>query len=365
MEATAGAEATSANKWQEWAARHQALLLGLCVLIALLLRLYALFAESFVARDAVYYLDLAEKWSRADFASLLADDPRLHVLPMYCFLVKLAIQAGMGPLAAALAVSVTLGTALVPVMYGCGRALFDSRGMGLLTALLTAAHPIFVELSAQVFREDAMLLGLGAALWLAVKGEKKLHWWLWSGVGVAFAILSRYEALEAVGAAGVYLGLNWALGVAKWRGQIAKYGCFLLGVALGLALFSLIMGVPWRFYDVNFFNRVKGYLCWSFGATSARSPAGVSSRFSWPWPSACSSGYGRASKSAIGAPASPRWRSCFSWWRGVASSPIFIRTVTRRRWRSRQSFFPLGCLGACGAVSRLPLSIRLARNVVS
>lgn len=260
MEATAGAEATSANKWQEWADRHQAMLLGLCVLLALFLRLYTLFAESFIDRDAVYYLDLAEKWSRADFATLMAGDPRLHVLPMYYFFVKLAIQAGFTPLAGALAVNIALGTALVPVMYGCGRALFASRGMGLLTALLTAAHPMFVELSAQVFREDAMLLGLGAALWFAVKGEKKLHWWLGSGVGVAFAILSRYEALEAVGAAGVYLGLNWALGVAKVRGQIAKYGCFLFGVAMGLALFSLMMGIPWRFYDVNFFNRVKDYL---------------------------------------------------------------------------------------------------------
>ncbi|MBP5232914.1 MAG: glycosyltransferase family 39 protein [Planctomycetes bacterium] len=260
MEATLGAEATSADKWQEWASRHQALLLGLCVAVALLLRLHALFAESFVNRDAVYYLDLAEKWSRADFATLMAGDPRLHVLPMYCFFVKLAIQAGLAPLTAALAVNLALGTALVPVMYGCGRALFASRGMGLLTALLTAVHPIFVDVSVQVFREDPMLLGLGAALWLAVKGEKKLHWWLGSGVGVAFAILSRYEALEAVGAAGVYLGLNWALGVAKVRGQIAKYGCFLLGVAMGIALFSLMMGIPWRFYDVNFINRVKDYL---------------------------------------------------------------------------------------------------------
>ena len=46
----------------------------------------------------------------------------------------------------------------------------------------------------------------------------------------------------------------------KWRGKIVKYACFLLGVATGLALFSLVMGIPWRFYDVNFFNRVKGYL---------------------------------------------------------------------------------------------------------
>lgn len=260
MEVAAEAQATSAGKWQEWVDRHQGLLLGLCVLAALLLRLHMLFAESFIDRDAVYYLDLAEKWSRADFASLMVADPRLHVLPMYYFFVKLAIQAGFAPLTGALAVNLALATALVPVMHGCGRALFNSRGMGLLTAALTAAHPIFVEVSVQVFREDAMLFGLGVALWLAVKGEKKPHWWLGSGVGVAFAILSRYEALEALGAAGVYLGLNWALGVAKWRGQIVKYACFLLGVATGLALFSLVMGIPWRFYDVNFFNRVKGYL---------------------------------------------------------------------------------------------------------
>ena len=233
----------------------------LCIAAALLVRLYVLYAEQFIDRDAVYYLDLVRQWHAGSFRDLMRDDPQLYVLPMAYFLFKEAMRLGVDSLTAAYIVNIGLGTALVPLMYGCGKEIFASRGMGLLAALLTAFNPLLVDLSVQILRDVAMLFGLAVALWCAVKGERKSWgWWFPAGIGVAFAVLSRYEAAEALPLAGVYLGVDWLTGGGGLRQAAGKIGCLVLGTLVGLVVFSAVMGVPWEFYSVNFLNKAKAYL---------------------------------------------------------------------------------------------------------
>jgi uncharacterized membrane protein len=121
-------------------------LLALCILVALGVRVFAA-ARSGLWRDEGLFLFIVQSPSLAEMLDFLRHNES-HP-PLFYLLMRAWLGIFGDSEAAALALPVLLGVALVPVMYAIGTRVF-SRRVGVVAAILTALSPVLVEYSAQV-----------------------------------------------------------------------------------------------------------------------------------------------------------------------------------------------------------------------
>jgi len=192
--------------------RHEALALGILLLLAALFRALRWSAVAVIFNDGPTFIGLAEAVAAGEWATVLGH--QYH--PLYPVLVAAAHAVIDDWEIAAVTVSVLGGTAAVGCLYGFARAAF-----GITTAFAAAAilavHPSAIEFSGDVQSEGiylALFLGAVWALWLALRSASPAAAAL-AGLLSGLAYLTRPEGigLLAVGgalAAGHVLRRSWS-----------------------------------------------------------------------------------------------------------------------------------------------------------
>ncbi len=199
-----------------------AILLALALLLAVGLRLL-LAARSGLWRDEALFLFVA----RSPTAGALLDFLRGHEShpPLFYFLMRMWLAVWGDSEAAALALPVLLGVALVPAMYLVGSRMF-SRRTGLIAAALAAASPTLSLHSALV--RPYSLLPLLCLLSI---------YFLWRGLEGG---VQRAWALHAAFTLGLLLTHNW--GWLVYAGQ-AVMAAVLIALPGGRPRMALVR--PW------------------------------------------------------------------------------------------------------------------------
>ena len=217
--------------------------------------------EPDLGRDAVLYVDIAESWAAGGWAGVLERMHGFYLPPCMFWWIKIFIQAGMSPLAAAIMVNMAAGIIMIPLFYAIGKVLFASRKAGVIAAFLAAYNPRLVEYSTEVMRENFMLSGLAVMLLFTVLGFRKNSlYFLGSGFFTVYSILSRMEALEVLPLMGACLALLAIFRIYPLKKLLLCAAYFLIGCIAGCIIFYFLFGIPSEFYTGNFFIRGKSAL---------------------------------------------------------------------------------------------------------
>ena len=236
-------------------------LLLAAVLFGAFLRIFIFLREPQVGQDAVYYLEVSEMWSRSSFSALLEDDPSFYIPPVMLGIIQLFIRMGCSPLSAGIALNLIFGIGLIPLFYLAGRYLFDSGKAGVVAAFLISFNPILVDYSANIMRENFMLFFEVLFLLFAVLGfRKKNIFFAASGFFLAWAVFSRYEALEILPLMAFSFAWFAALRVFTWKKILIGNVYFWGGLAVGCILLIWIFGIPFHFFETTVLRKIEGTL---------------------------------------------------------------------------------------------------------
>ena len=220
-------------------------LLAAAVLFGIFLRIILFWREPQLSRDAIYYLQVAEIWSKNNFEALLKYDPAFHIPPVMFGFIQFFIRLGLSPLAAGNILNLLAGIVLIPVFYLIARYLFESRKAGVTAAFLTAFNPVLVDYSTNVMRENFMLLFLAAALLGMILGfRREKIWFAASGFFTVFGIFSRYEALEILPQIILTFACFGIFRLFPWRTIFIGSIWFIIGMIIALTLLILLFGIP-------------------------------------------------------------------------------------------------------------------------
>ena len=243
-----------------WRVAGWVLLVVGIILLAWMLRLYRLGAQSFWYDEgyAVYVAGLGPTetlyWSSRDF-----------VPPLHSYLLALWLPLGGWGEFSARFLSAWTGTFAVAVLARMGKDL-HSRQAGLLTGLLAALSPFYVwhSQNARMYMPQA-LFGLLATLFLIRALRRPERWWRWAGLALLDA-----SALYAQ-ATGTFLVAFHALVIlASGLGRARRLRLVRGGLAL---VGALALWLPWVVYALPFLGANAGYwpgrLNWQFVLSGA------------------------------------------------------------------------------------------------
>ena len=240
-------------------------LLFAAVATGAVLRCLVLSVEPDLGRDAVLYVEIAESWATGGWAGVLERMRGFYLPPCMFWWIKIFIQAGMSPLAAAIMVNMAAGIIIVPLFYTIAKSLFNSRKAGVIAAFLAAYNPRLVEYSTEVMRENFMLSGLALMLVFTVLGFRRNSlYFLGSGFFTVYSILSRMEALEVLPLMFLCFILMAVLRVYPLKKVLLQMLYFVIGCAIGFIILYWLFGIPMDFYTKNLFRRGKSLLSWMF-----------------------------------------------------------------------------------------------------
>ena len=193
--------------------------LGLILLLSLGLKILLLLMEPGISRDGVMYVRLVQTW----FGSgTLPCDPEWmgrSWLPLYPFVMKLLMSAGLPAETAGRTVNIVLGTFLPLIGFGMALEVTEKKKIALSAALLLAVLPSLNHLSVEIQRDMMYLFLSGCSCWAMLAGLRRKTPYLWglAGIFCAGAALTRYETGELLflfAATAVYLGIS---GRSSWR----------------------------------------------------------------------------------------------------------------------------------------------------
>lgn len=137
------------------------------------------------------------------------------------------------------------GILLIAVVYAVAYALYRQHSVALSAAALLALSPFAAAFSATAFTDGLMLLGMTAALWLAVSGR-----WGWSGVCLALAFATKQQALFYLP---LIFGLGWLLRGLSAAALFRFFFPLLLGIS-GLVLWDAARQQPVTFWVLAYAN---------------------------------------------------------------------------------------------------------------
>jgi len=159
--------------------------------------------------------------------------------PLFYALMRVWVWIAGGSDAAALAIPVLLGAALVPALYHVGSRLLSWQ-VGLLAAALAAVSPVLVEYGAMVRPYSLLPLLALASTYALVRAIDAGGWRRWAGYAAAMLALVYTHNW-----AWLVLGAQWvALGLCLWRGVQRRRGAILREWCLAQAAIALGF-LPW------------------------------------------------------------------------------------------------------------------------
>ena len=148
-------------------------LLGLILLFSLGLKLLLLLSEPGISRDGVTYVRLVRTWFES---GTLPHDPQWMErswLPLYPFVMKLLMSAGLSAETAGRAVNIVLGTFLPLIGFGMALEVTKKRKIALSAALLLAVLPSLNHLSVEIQRDMMYLFLSGCSCWAMLAGMRR------------------------------------------------------------------------------------------------------------------------------------------------------------------------------------------------
>lgn len=232
-------------------------LLFAAIVLGAFLRIFIFYREPQLGRDAIYYLNMSEMWSKSSFASLLECNPFFYIPPVMLGFIQFLIRLGCSPLVAGVTLNLFAGIILIPSFYFLGKYLFDSRKAGVTAAFLASFNPVLVDYSKNVMRENFMLLFMALALLFIILGfRKKDIWFASGGFFTAWAFMSRYEALEILPLMLLTLAFFAVCRIFTWKKLFIDGIWFLAGIIIGVVFIMLIFGVPIEFFTEPFYAKI-------------------------------------------------------------------------------------------------------------
>lgn len=232
-------------------------LLFAAIVLGAFLRIFIFWREPQLGRDAIYYLNMAEMWSKNSFAYLLEYKIVFYIPPVMLGFIQFFIRLGCSPLAAGVILNLLAGTLMIPIFYLIGKYLFDSRKAGATAAFLASFNPVLVDYSANIMRENFMLLFMALALLFIILGfRKKDIWFTLGGFFSAWAFMSRYEALEILPLMLLTLAFFAICRIFPWKKLFIDGIWFLAGIIIGVVFIMLLFGVPIEFLTEPFYAKI-------------------------------------------------------------------------------------------------------------
>ena len=222
------------------------------------LRIFIFYREPQLGRDAIYYLNMSEIWSKNSFAYLLEYKREFYIPPVMLGFIQFFIRLGCSPLAAGVTLNLLAGILMIPIFYFIGKYLFDSRKAGATAAFLASFNPVLVDYSKNVMRENFMLLFMALALLFIILGfRKKDIWFASGGFFTAWAFMSRYEALEILPLMMLTFAFFAVCRIFTWKKLFIDGIWFLAGIIIGVVFIMLIFGVPIEFLTEPFYAKIN------------------------------------------------------------------------------------------------------------
>ena len=155
------------------------------------------------------------------------------------------MHCGMSGYAAGVGINLFLGSLLPLACYGIIRQITVRREIALAGALLTAVHPLAIELSANVQRDIPYLFFTGGAIFCGLHAVKtgKWYWWSFCSLFLALGIFSRYETLELLPLILLYFLLAPLCRVLPWKKASLSFLVWCISLATFLAGLIGVMNV--------------------------------------------------------------------------------------------------------------------------
>lgn len=142
------------------------------------------------------YARLAENLRHGiGFVGLVTPGPQLNFNPLFPLLIAAASFLTNNFEWAGRLVALIMGSLLPLPVFGIASRLFNPR-VGLVAAVLTALHPVLLNLSFSVFSEGPYITLLLIAVYLVLRAldDPTLKWWLLVGAAFGLSYLVRTEA---------------------------------------------------------------------------------------------------------------------------------------------------------------------------
>ena len=216
------------------------MMLGLIVAFALAVRVaaWAHWGTGAIESEGAEYTRIAENLRKGvGYVGIVSPGPQLVFNPLFPLLIAAASYIAPDYETAGRLVVLLLGTLLPLPVFGIASRLFNRR-VGLIAALLTALHPLLINLSFAVLSEGPYITLFLSAVYVVVRALDRPSLRLWSLAGGAFGLtyLLRQEALAAL-----LIAVLFAL-AATGGGAIirCKRAALAIGVFLALALPQVI-----------------------------------------------------------------------------------------------------------------------------
>jgi len=237
--------------------------ISICLVAVILLgaglRLARALETTYLQRDEVLYLTLAEKWEKTDFKTACGNE---YIPPMLLFLMKF-LKPLFGSLpAAGRTLNILSGVFFIIGMFYLTLILFGSRQCALAAALLAAVHPYAIRLSASCLREGwgLALVAAGTAFMLSAIQNNSVRLWSGAGALIGLAALFRYESLEFVFIVGVFELFPALKDKQELLPGLKALSLFFVSVVLMFVLSLFIIGVPVVYYGRNLFRHILNFV---------------------------------------------------------------------------------------------------------
>lgn len=160
-----------------------------------------------VSRDGIGYIGLIEGWKEDNTLSVISSPKMISPPPLYLFLVKEISSFDFSVKNSGIALNIILGALIPLVLFGIVKEITHKPILAWCTMLFAVSHPALNELSIQFQRDIAYLFFSALMLWTICKGINKKNnlFFLCSGVFAGMAFLIRYEALELLPIALIFI----------------------------------------------------------------------------------------------------------------------------------------------------------------
>ena len=212
-------------------------LLLILFLLALGLRLLVGFQTLVVARDGVFYLDLAHRFQQGDYGSLLASSKPLYPIIVAALAELIGNLEWTGKL-----VSAFFGALTIFPLFFIGRRLFGEKAAYLAT-LLYMFHPKLLKLSGETITDTTYIFFLMAVAWQAFEAisQGRRTNFILAGLLATGVFLTRFEGMGMALLVGLwtigYLGVKQRRPALFWAQRLML-----------MALPSLVLIVPYILY---------------------------------------------------------------------------------------------------------------------
>jgi hypothetical protein len=210
------------------------------ILIALIIRIIAVYNVGMIAKDGIKYLKIASYFSQGNFQKGLAED--FH--PLYPLLIAPIYSCFAEPEHAGQLVSIVLSSLTLIPVYWLALILFNLP-TAVLASILYACHPYLVRISVDVLSEPTYNFFFIAAIalgWQAFSSKKGRYYFLAAAAG-SMAYLARPEGIGTI-----FILILWAMLADISRPKNKKRSRLRLVALTSIILAFLLVAFPYLFY---------------------------------------------------------------------------------------------------------------------